>query len=448
MHAITSKRIRLSDHFTYGRLFRFVIPTILMMLFTSMYGVVDGLYLARYTGKEAFASVTLITPLPLLVGAWAYLIGAGGSAVVAKSVASGKQEEANQQFSFLTLVSIIGAIVLAVIALFLVRPVSLFLGANDVMMPYCLRYARILLAATPLFVLQNVFQSFFIVAERPKVGLLINLISAFLNIFLDFVFIQLIDDAVLAVALATVVSQFIGGIVPFIYFYRSRTITLHFGRPHLAGATLGAIFANGASEFVSEIFHPLASVMYNYRLMHLEGLNGVAAYGVLMNVGFLFGAVFLGFAVGSAPLFSYHYEVKNREELHGLFRRSTISVVVMGFLLYGIATCIEGPFAKVFFPEDEALLTLTEEGFALHSLSYMVMGLSVFTSAFFTALHNSRVSAIISFLRTLLFEVLAILILPYFFDLNGIWAASLTAEILALFVTIYFLVTKKKEYQY
>lgn len=448
MHAITSKRIRLSDHFTYGRLYRFVIPTILMMLFTSMYGVVDGLYLSRFTGKVAFASVTLITPIALLVGAWAYLIGAGGSAVVAKSVAAGKQEEANQQFSFLTVISIVGSIILAAIALLLLKPIARLLGADEEMLPYCLKYARLLLAAVPLYVLQNVFQSFLTVAERPKVGLLINLISAFLNIALDFVFIQVMDDAVLAVALATVISQFVGGIVPFIYFFRSPTITLRFTRPHMSRATLGPVFSNGVSEFVSEIFHPLASVMYNYRLMHLVGMNGVAAYGVLMNVGFLFGAVFLGFAVGCAPLFSYNYEVKNQEELHGLFKKCTISVVCMGFLLYGIATCIEGPFAAVFFKEDEALITMTEEGFALHSLSYMVMGLAVFASAFFTALHNSRASALISFLRTLLFEVLAILILPYFFDLNGIWAASLTAEILALFVTIYLLVSNRKKYQY
>lgn len=448
MHAIASKRIRLSDHFTYKKLYSFILPTVLMMLFTSMYGVVDGLYLAKFSGKEAFASVTLITPLPLLLGAWAYLVGAGGSAVVSKSVASGKQDEANQQFTFLTLASIVGAVILSAAALFLIKPVSRFLGADEQMLPHCLRYAQLLIVAVPFYVLQNVFQSFLTVAERPKVGLLITLISAFLNVFLDFVFIHIMNDAVLAVALATVVSQLIGGVAPFVYFFRSKNVTLRFARPHMAKALLWPLFANGVSEFVSEIFHPLASVMYNYRLMHLVGLNGVAAYGVLMNVGFLFGAVFLGFAVGCAPLFSYNYEVKNHTELRGLFKKCTISVVTMGFLLYGIALCIEGPFAALFFGNDEALLTMTEEGFALHSLSYMVMGLAVFASAFFTALHNSRVSAVIAFLRTLLFEVLAILILPMFFDLNGVWAASLTAEILALFVTVLLLVKNRKKYQY
>lgn len=447
-HGITSKRIHLSDHFTYGRLFRFVIPTILMMLFTSMYGVVDGLYINNYVGKEAFAAVTLITPLPLLIGAIAYMIGGGGSAVIAQALARNEKEKASQYFSFLTFVSIIGSLILAALGDFLLEPIAKIMGADSEMLPICLKYGRILIACVPLYILQNVFQSFLTAAEHPKVGLMITLTSAALNLVLDFVFVGLLDQGVSGAAFATAVSQYVGGIAPFFYIALSKNIDIHFVRPRFIKHILGPVCWNGASEFVSEIFHPLASVMYNYKLMQLAGMNGVAAYGVLMNVGFLFGAVFLGFAVGSAPIFSFQYEEKAYNELHETFRRSAIFVVVMGFVLYGIALCIEGPFAKLFFGHDEALLKMTEEGFALHSKSYMVMGLAVFTSAFFTALHNSKISAFISFLRTLLFEVLAIIILPMFFDLNGVWAASLTAEILALIVTIFLLVKKRKNYHY
>ncbi len=442
------RNIQLSDHFTYTRLFRFVIPTILMMLFTSMYGVVDGLYVNTFVGKEAFAAVTLITPFPLLVGAFAYMIGGGGSAVISRAIASGKNDDANQYFTFLTIVSIVGSIVLAVLGILLLPFVARLMGADDAALPYCLTYGRILLACIPLYVLQNVFQSFLTAAGHPKVGLVINLISAASNLVLDWVFIRVLNHGVVGAALATAISQLIGGVVPFICIAASHHLGLRFVRPHFLPGILREVSANGVSEFISEIFHPLASVMYNYKLSQLVGLNGVAAYGVLMNVGFLFGAVFLGFAVGCAPLFSYNYEVKNFGELRNLFRKSATSVVIMGFLLYGVALCIEGPFAAEFFQHDEELLVMTEEGFALHSLSYMVMGLAVFSSAFFTALQNSRISAIISFLRTLLFEVLAILILPMFFDINGVWAASLTAELLALGVTIGLLRKYRKKYHY
>ena len=419
-----------------------------MMLFTSMYGVVDGLYLSRFDGKEAFAAITLIIPAPLLIGAWAYMIGAGGSAVIAKAIAAKKNQEASEYFSFLIVISIVGSVVLSSIGVVFLEPLTKLMGASSELMPYCLTYGRILISAVPLYVLQNVFQSFLTVAEHPKIGLVINLISAFLNMALNFVFIRITNDAVTAVALATVVSQIIGGITPFIFFMKSKTTSIHFTVPRMAGRLMGEVFANGASEFISEIFHPLASVMYNYKLMKLVGLNGVAAYGVLMNVGFLFGAVFLGFAVGSAPLFTYKYEKEDYPELKSLFRKSAAAVVIMGFILYGIACMIEGPFAAVFFAGDEALITMTEEAFALHSLSYMVMGLAVFSSAFFTALHDSRTSGLISFLRTLLFEVLAILILPELFDLNGVWAASLTSEVLTILITIALLFRKKERYHY
>ena len=448
MHALSPNHIRLSDHFTFGKLFRFVMPTVLMMLFTSMYGVVDGLFVSQYSGKEAFAAITLIVPLPLLMGAVAYMIGAGGSAVIAQSLAAGKKEEANGYFTFLTLISILGSLVLVALGEVLIVPCAKLMGANDELLPYCEQYGRILISALPFYVLQNVFQSFLTVAERPMIGLAINLFSAFLNMGLNFVFIHFAGHVVTAVALATVVSQLIGGVMPFLFFTAKQHRALQYARPKMSKKVIGQVFANGVSEFVSEIFHPLASVMYNYKLMELAGINGVAAYGVLMNVGFLFGAVFLGFAVGSAPIFSYKYEKKEKEELHSLFRLSAITVVVMGFILYGIAVMIEGPFAAVFFGSDELLLTMTEEGFALHSKSYMVMGLAVFASAFFTSLHDSKSSALIAFLRTLLFEVLAIIILPMFFDLNGVWAASLTSEILSLFVTIFLLTKKRKEYGY
>ncbi|MBO4474535.1 MAG: MATE family efflux transporter [Clostridiales bacterium] len=448
MRRLTSREIKLSDHFTYGGLFRFVFPTILMMLFTSMYGVVDGLYINNYVGKHAFAGVTLITPLPLLIGAVAYMIGGGGAALIAQELARGDKKTASRYFTSLTAVAIVGSVLLAVLGEIFLEPLAKIMGADEELLPVCLDYGRILIFSIPFYVLQNVFQSFLTAAERPKIGLAINLFSAAVNLFLDFIFVGVLDLGVTGAAQATVVSQVIGGVLPFFYITLSKKVALHFTRPEWIGNIMGPVFANGVSEFVSEIFHPLASVMYNYKLMQLVGLDGVAAYGVLMNVGFLFGAVFLGFAVGSAPIFSYQYEKKDYEELHKTFKQSAIFVVVMGFVLYGIALCIEGPFAGLFFGNDEALLHMTEEGFALHSKSYMVMGLSVFTSAFFTALHNSRVSAFISFLRTLLFEVLAILILPIFFDLNGVWAASLCAEILALIVTISLLVRYKKSYHY
>ncbi len=437
---MSKTRIQLSDHFTYKRLLRFVLPSIIMMIFTSVYGVVDGLFVSNFAGKAAFAAVNLIMPVPILLGALGFMLGTGGSAIVAKTLGEGKRQLANQYFSMLVLVAFVGAAVLAVTGTVLIRPLALLLGADGEMLGHCVTYGRIILISLPFFALQNIFQSFLVTAERPSLGLKITIAAGVTNMVLDL--------GVAGAAAATVISETVGGCVPLVYFLRPNSSLLRLERPQIAWRILGHACANGSSELMTNVSMSVVNMLYNIQLMRFAGENGVAAYGTIMYVNFFFVAAFIGYSIGMAPVVGFNHGARNHMELRNVFRKSLRLILIAGAAMTVLGLLLSGVLAKIFVGYDGELLELTRRGFRIYCSSFLIMGFNIFGSAFFTALGSGLISALISFLRTLVFQVMAVLLLPLLLGIDGIWLAILMAEILALAVTGSFLIGKRKKYNY
>ena len=441
-------KIQLSDHFTYKKLIRFVIPSIMMMIFTSIYGVVDGLFVSNFVGKTPFAAINLIMPFLMIMGGMGFMIGTGGNALVAKTLGEGKTELANRYFTMMLLFTLIVGAILTVIGFIFIRPISYFLGATDTMIEDCVVYGRINLLFVVSFMLQNVFQSFLITAEKPKLGLFFTVAAGVTNMVLDAVFIAGFHWGVAGAAVATGISQCVGGVLPLIYFMRKNSSLLRLTKTKLEGMPILKACINGSSELMSNISGSLVSMLYNFQLLKYAGENGVAAYGVLMYVQFIFIAIFIGYAIGSAPIVGYHYGAGNREELKSMLRKSVYLMGIGGVALMVLAKVLSSVLAGIFVGYDPELFDMTKHAFRIFAYSFLLAGFNIFVSSFFTALNNGAVSAAISFLRTLVFQMLSVLILPVFFDIEGIWWAIAVAEVFAFIISGIFLLAKKKKYHY
>ncbi len=441
-------RIKLSEHFTYNKLLRFVFPSIVMMVFTSVYGMVDGIFISKFVGTTPFAAINLIWPLIMMVSALGFMIGTGGTAIVAKTFGEGETEKANRYFSMLVYCTGIGGVLLALIGVPLLNPISSLLGAEGEMLKCCVLYGTVMLFALPFFMLQNVFQSFFVAAEKPKLGLMVTVGAGVTNIILDAVFIVAFKWGLVGAAAATAASQFVGGFVPILYFARKNKSLLRLGKTGFYGRVFLKTCTNGSSELMSNVSASLVTMLFNHQLLSLEGENGVAAYGVLMYVSFTFAAVFIGYAVGGSPVISYHYGAENTEELKSLFRKSVNIISIFGVAMLALGQLLAYPLSALFTDGDEELFKLTLRGFRIFAFTFILSGFNIFGSAFFTALNNGTISAIISFMRTLVFQVVGVLVLPILFDIDGIWYSMVVAEFLSLVMTFVFIVAKRNKYRY
>lgn len=439
--------IQLSEHFTYKKLIQFTIPTIIMMIFTSIYGVVDGLFVSNCVGSDAFAGVNLIMPALMILGAIGFMIGTGGSALVSKTIGEGNKEKANQYFSMLLYVVTIVGFIFTIVGFLVMEPVAKLLGAEGDLIEICVTYGRTLIIALIPFMLQNCFQSFLIVAEKPRMGLAISIITGVLNMILDFLFIYAFKMGVFGAAFATGISQLIGGIVPLIYFIK-KSENLKLVKTKFELKPILQACANGSSEMVTNISMSLVNMLYNLQLMKYAGADGVVAYGIIMYVSFIFSGTYMGYSIGSAPIVGYHYGAENTEELKSLLKKSLKLLTITSVIMTVAAELLAKPLAGIFVSYDANLLDMTTNAIRIFSISYLISGINIFTSSFFTALNNGVVSAAISFLRTLLFQIAMIFILPLIWNLNGIWLAVVFAEVLALIVSIIFLVVNRKKYQY
>ena len=440
--------IQLSDHFTYKKLLRFVFPSIIMMIFTSIYSIVDGLFVSNYVGKTAFASVNLIMPLIMGVSALGFMIGTGGSALVAKTLGEGEPEKANEYFSLLVYVTFLGGILLSLLGIFLAPQVASLLGASGELLSNSVLYARLTFLSMPAFMLQNVFQSFFVTASKPKLGLYVILSAGLTNIVLDFLLVGVWHFGLAGAALATICGECIGGLFPVVYFLRPNSSLLRLGKTHLKLSVIGKTCLNGSSELMTNLSSSIVNSLFNVQLLRLAGENGVAAYGAIMYVSFIFAAIFIGYSMGSAPLASYHYGADNHIELKNLFKKSLTLIGIWALILFTLARLSATPLTTLFVGYDQTLLNLTRQGFILYGFVYLVNGFNIYGSSFFTALNNGPVSALISFLRTLVFQTLCVMVLPIFFGLTGVWLSVTIAEILTLCVTVFFFLTMRKKYHY
>ena len=440
--------IELSEHFTYRKLLRFTFPSMVMMVLTSVYGVVDGFFISNYIGAEPFAAVNIIMPFLMIFGAVGFMIGTGGSALVAYTLGVGDHKKANEIFSLLVYLLIGAGIFFTVIGEIFVGPIAKFLGADATMLPYCVTYGRILMLALVPFMLQNVFQSFLVTAEHPQLGLYTTLVSGVSNIVLDALFIAVFRWGVTGAAAATGISQVVGGIVPLTFFIFSKNSKLHLGKTHMDVRAVVKACTNGSSEFMTNVSMSVVNMLYNWQLMRMLGTNGVAAYGVIMYVNFIFISIFIGYSMGSAPVVGYHYGAGNKDELKNLFKKSIRLILAMGVILTIAAELLNRPLSRIFVSYDKDLLEMTIYAFGVYAVSFLIMGINIYASSFFTALNDGFTSAMISFCRTLIFEVAAVLLLPVILGPKGIWFAVLAAEIFALLLSIFFLVRNRKKYSY
>ena len=437
-------KIKLSDHFTYSKLLRFVFPSIIMMIFTSIYGVVDGLFVSNFAGKTAFASINLVMPFVMILGGIGFMIGTGGTALVSKVLGEGKKEKANKIFTMMIIFTLLLGTLLSVIGVVSMPWVADFLGATEEMMADCILYGRIVTGFTVAFMLQNVFQSFLIAAEKPKLGLLATVLAGITNMALDAIFITVFKWGVAGAAIATGLSQCVGGIFPLIYFSRDNSSLLRLTNTKPILNACG----NGSSELMSNISSSVVSMIYNFQLMKYVGEDGVSAYGVLMYVQFIFVAIYIGYAIGCAPITGYHFGAQNHGELKNMLRKSAFLSAISGVVLTILAIVLSSPLAKLFVGYDEELYELTRHAFSLFAYSFLLAGFNIFTSSFFTALNNGAVSAAISFMRTLIFQTSSVLILPIFLGVDGIWWAITVAEVFAFILSLIFLFAKREKYHY
>lgn len=440
--------IQLSEHFTLKKLMQYTLPSIAMMIFTSLYGVVDGFFISNYVGKTPFAAVNFIMPVLMILGAVGFMLGTGGGALIAKTLGEKKRDKANQLFSLFIYVTIISGITIAVLGIIFIEPIASMLGAEGVMLENCTAYGRIILTALPCYMLQLEFQSFFATAGKPQLGLAVTVVSGLTNIILDALFIAAFKWELAGAAFATALSQAVGGIIPIIYFIRPNSSLLRMTKTKFDGRSLFRACTNGSSELMNNISLSLVNMLYNLQLMKYAGEDGVAAYGVLMYVNLIFLAAFIGYSVGTAPITGYNYGSANTSELKGLLKKSSGVICVFAVCMFILAEAIAFPLAKFFVGYDAELMNLTLHGFRIFSFSFLFAGFSIYGSSFFTALNNGLISALISFLRTLVFQVSAVLILPYFLDIDGIWLSVIAAEIMSLIITIFFIFKKKNKYHY
>ena len=442
-------RIQLSDHFDYKRLLRFTLPSIVMMIFTSIYSVVDGIFISNFVGTTPFAAINLIFPFLQILGCVGFMFGAGGSALVSMTLGEGDSLRANRIFSLLIYVGLGVGVVFAALGCMFIEPIAVLMGADEALLPLCVTYGRIILLALPAFMIQNMLQSFLITAEKPKLGLGVTVAAGVTNMVLDALFIAVFRWELVGAAAATATAQLVGGVIPFVYFLRKNNSLLHLGKAHFDGRALLRTCTNGASELVTNISMSVVSMLYNFQLMRFEGEDGVAAYGAVMYVGFIFVAIFIGYSIGSAPVIGYHHGARNHGELKSLFRKSNALILVSGAVLAVLALVLASPLAHLFVRGgSERLVEMTVTAFRFYSISVIFSGVNIFGSSFFTALGDGAVSATISFLRMFAFQAVSVLVLPIFFEVNGIWYSLFLAEILSVIVTAVFYITKRKKYKY
>ena len=440
--------ISLSEHFTYKKLATAVLPSIIMMVFTSVYGIVDGLFVSNVVGKEAFAAVNLIMPIIMGIGALGFMVGTGGSALVAKTFGEGDDERANKLFSMMIIFTVILGVIFSVIGIIFIKPISILIGATGKTLDYCIIYGIISFAGITAFMLQNVFQNFCVVAERPKFGLYISIFAGCTNIVFDALLVWIIPLGVLGAAIATVSSQIIGCLIPLIYFLRKNKSILKLSKTKLEFKPIVKACANGSSELMSNLSSSLVNFFFNLQLMKYAGIEGVDAYGVIMYATFIFASIYIGYSVGSAPLISYNYGAQNHFELKNLLKKSLIIMTATGVALFGLSQILAQPLSAIFVGYDKELLSLTVRGMKLFCISFIMMGLNIFGSSFFTALNNGLISGVIAFVRTLVFQLISVLTLPLLLGVDGIWLSVVIGETASLILTIIFIATKRKKYHY
>lgn len=443
--------IQLSDHFNYKKLIRFTLPTIIMMIFTSIYSIVDGVFVSNFAGDIPFKAVNLIFPFLMILATVGFMFGSGGTAVVANTLGEGDKTKANSYFSMFVYIAFLIGIILSIISFIFMEEIAILLGAEGVLLENSVLYGRILVIGLPFVILQYMFQSFFVASEKPKLGLFVIVAAGCTNIILDAILVPLLplELKLTGAAIATICGQIIGGVVPFIYFINKNNSLLRLGKTKIEGKILLKACINGSSEFMSNISMNLVGILYNLQLLKYAGDDGIAAYGVMMYISMIFISIFIGFSSGIAPVISYHNGAENNIEKKNLYKKSLVFIVISSILMFILSELFAVPLSSIFVGYNDKLMSLTVNGMRIFSISYLFMGIAIFGSCFFTALNDGVTSAIISFLRTLVFQLGAVLLLPLILNgVDGIWYSVVVAELMAFILTVIYFQIKRKKFNY
>ncbi len=451
------ERIHLNEHFNYRKLVKFVLPSVAMMVFISVYGIVDGFFVSNFAGEIPFVALNLIYPLIMILGSVGFMLGTGGNAVVSKILGEGDAKRANRIFSMLVYATVAIGVALAITGILIARPVAELFAATEKdmsaseraeLIDSCVLYARIILAALPSFMLQNAFQGFFVTAEKPRRGLYVTVAAGVCNIVLDALFVAGFQGGLIGAAIATAISQCVGGILPLAYFARKNDSLLRLGKTRFEAKVFFKVCVNGMSELMTNIALSVVTILYNAQLMRYIGVNGVAAYGIMMYIGFIFIAVFIGYSIGVAPIIGFHYGAENRAELKSVFTKSVLLLTALGVCMTIAAAVFASPLSRIFVGENRELHLLATRGLRIYALSFLLAGLNIFCSSFYTALSNGVLSLLVSFFRTFLCQAIAVLVLPLWLALDGIWLSSIAAEAVTFILAIILLLTTRKKYGY
>ncbi len=441
-------KVNFSDHLTYKKLFKVTLPSMLMMLFTSIYSIIDGLFVSNVAGKDAFAAVNLMMPIILIVGSLGFMMGSGGAALVAKTLGEKEEKKACEYFSLIVYFTMILGIVVSLAIYFFIEPIAKALGSTEEMLPYAVKYTRIMIIFEVMYMLQNAFQNLFVAANKPLFGFYISIIAGLVNIIGDYLLVKVFNFGVEGAAIATGLSQSIAAIIPIIYFARPNTSALRLCKTQINLKVIVKACTNGSSELLTNISQSLVSIVYNKQLLSYIGSNGVSAYGVIMYVGFMFNALYMGYALGQSGFVSYNYGACNNSELKNIRKKSININIILGVLMITLVEIFARPLSLIFVGYDKELLDITVFGFRIYGISFIFSGINIYTSSFFTSLSNGLISGISSTLRTLVFQIICVLTLPLIFGFNGIWSSIIVAEVLALIMNIIFLVKYQKRYNY
>ena len=396
--------INLSDNFNYGKLLRFTFPSIIMLVFSSVYGVVDGYFVSNYAGKTSFAAVNFIMPVLMILGCIGFMFGTGGGALIAKTLGEKNDKKANEIFTMIVAVSVGVGVFLTVLGIALMPLISLLLGADGKMLDDSVLYGRIVTIGLPFYILQYEFQCLFATAGKPKLGLYVTAAAGVTNMVLDYLLVAVFPLGIIGAAAATAFSQFVGGVIPLIYFLRKNSSLLRFTKFKFDGRALFKTCTNGSSEFLSNIAMSVVSMLYNRQLMRYAGEDGVSAYGVLMYVGMIFMAVFVGYSVGVAPIVGYNYGAQNKEQLKNILRKSTVVIFVTAVVMFAASEFLSAPLSRIYVGYDQNLLEITVDAFKIFSFAFLFSGFAIFGSSFFTALNDGLTSALISFFQDACFS--------------------------------------------
>lgn len=440
--------LQLSDHYTLPRLLRFTLPSVSMMVFTSVYLVIDGFFVSNYVGKTALAAVNMVYPIIMIIGSIGFMFGSGGSALTAAMLGEGENERAKKTFTLMYFFPMAIGLLISIPAFILLPYICTLMGADGELLSYCSIYGRVLISTVVLFIVQMESQIFFVTAERPKLGLVATVLGCGTNIVLDWLFCAVFRWGIKGAAAATAISQAVGGLIPLLYFTFAKNNKLHFVKTKLDWKAIRKSASNGFSELLSNTSSSIVAMLFNFQLMRIVGEDGVAAYSVLMYVNMVFLASFIGFSSGSSPLISFNYGSENHKELKGLFKKISMLIIVTSVIMLLLSFILAKPLSYIFVGYDKDLFDMTVRAFYIYAFSFLFAGINIFASSFFTALNNGKISAILSFLRTFILPCTLVMILPQILNLDGIWATLVVAEAIAFFVSLAYLVTMKKRYHY